>query len=92
MAKSGSSYRKMQAVRKARQRKTDAFTKKLCKFLVAMANFTALMFKYMFIALWWVIKYMFKLMYTIFVYIYRGIVFLAKKVSKKFCKKENIEK
>ncbi len=88
MAKPGSGHRKMQAVRKQRQKKTDAFTKKLYKFLAVMCTYVALMFKYLFIAMWWVIKQLFKLMYIILPYIYQGIVFLVKKIAEKFRKKE----
>ena len=50
------------------------------------------MFKYIFIAFWWVIKQLFKLMYKMGLYIYRGIVALAKKAAEKFRKpKENEE-
>ena len=45
MAKPGSGYKKMQAVRKARQKKPDAFAKKLYKFLAVMCTYTVLMFK-----------------------------------------------
>lgn len=91
MAKLGSGKRQMQSVISKRSKKTNAFTKQIYKFFAAMVTYTALMFKYMFIALWWVIKYMFKLMYMIFAYIYRGIIFLAKKAVEKFRKKEIVE-
>ena len=88
MAKPGSGKRQMQAVINKRNKETKAFSNQIYKLLVAMSTFTALMFKYIFIAL----KYMFKLMHILFVYIYHGIVFLAKKAAEKFRKpKENEE-
>ncbi|MCM1027844.1 MAG: hypothetical protein NC432_15570 [Roseburia sp.] len=91
MAKLGSGKKQMQAVINKRNQKTKSFSKKIYKFLAALATYTALMFKYLFIALWWVIKQMFKLIYMLFVYIYRGIVFLVKKAAEKFRKKESEE-
>ena len=92
MAKPGSGKRQMQAVINKRNKETKAFSNQIYKLLVAMSTFTALMFKYIFNAFWWVIKYMFKLMHILFVYIYHGIVFLAKKAAEKFRKpKENEE-
>lgn len=91
MAKLGSGKRQMQAVINKRNKETKAFSNQIYKFLAAMVTFTALMFKYMFIAFWWVIKQLFKLMYKIGLYIYRGIVALAKKAAEKFRKEEIVE-
>lgn len=91
MAKLGSGKRQMQAVINKRNKKTNAFSKQIYKFLAAMATFTALMFKYIFIAFWWVIKQLFKLMYKMVIYTYRGIAALAKKAAEKFRKKEESE-
>ena len=92
MAKLGSGKKQMQAVINKRNKKTNASANIIYKCLAAMATFVALMFKYIFIAFWWVIKQLFKLMYKMGLYIYRGIVALAKKAAEKFRKpKENEE-
>ena len=91
MAKPGSGKRQMQAVINKRNNKEKASTNIIYKFLAALVTYTALMFKYLFIALWWVVKQLFKLMYTACVYVYRGIVFLVKKAAEKFRKKEESE-
>ncbi len=91
MAKLGSGKRQMQAVINKRNKKTNAFSKQIYKCLAAMATFTALMFKYIFIAFWWVIKQLFKLMYKMVIYTYRGIVALVKKAAVKFRKEEIVE-
>ena len=91
MAKLGSGKKQMQAVINKRNKKTNASANIIYKFLAAMVTFTALMFKYIFIAFWWLIKQLFKLMYKVGLYIYRGIVALAKKAAEKFRKKENNE-
>lgn len=91
MAKPGSGKRQMQAVINKRNKKTNAFSKQIYKFLAALVTYTALMFKYLFIALWWVVKQLFKLMYMLFVYIYRGIMLMIKKATEKFHKKEGEE-
>lgn len=92
MAKPGSGKRQMQAVINKRNKQTKADTNMIYKCLAAVATFVALMFKYMFIAVWWVIKYIFKLMYMLFAYIYQGIVYLVKKAAEKLRKpKENEE-
>ena len=88
MAKLGSGKRQRQAVINKRNKQTKALTKQIYKFLAAMVTFTALMFKYIFIAFLWLIKQLFKLIYKIGLYIYRGIVVLAKKAAEKFRKKE----
>lgn len=91
MAKPGSGKRQMKAVINKRNKKTNASANIIYKFLAAMCTYTALMFKYIFIAFWWLIKQLFKLMYKVGLYIYRGIVALAKKAAEKFRKKENNE-
>lgn len=92
MAKPGSGKRQMQSVINKRNKQTKASANIIYKCLAAMATFVALMFKYIFIAFWWVIKQLFKLMYKMGLYIYRGIVALAKKAAEKFRKpKENEE-
>lgn len=91
MAKPGSGKRKMQAVINKRNKKTNASANIIYRFFAAIATFTVLMFKYIFIALWWLIKQLFKLMYMIGLYIYRGIVSLVKKAAEKFRKKEESE-
>ena len=83
MARPGSGKRKMQAVITKRNKKTDAFARQLYKFLAAVCTGVALMFKYMFIAMWWAIKQMFICMYKIMLYIYRGAVTLVKKIAEK---------
>jgi len=88
MARPGSGKRQMQAVFKKRQKKTNAFSKQIYKFLAAMATYTALMFKYLFIALWWVVKQLFRLMYMACVYTYRGNVFLVKRAAAKLRNQE----
>lgn len=92
MAKPGNGKRQMQAVINKRNKKTSASANIIYRFLVAMVTFVALMFKYIFIAFWWVIKQLFKLMYKMGLYIYQGIVYLVKKAAEKFRKpKENEE-
>lgn len=91
MAKPGSGKRQMKAVMNKRNKKTNAFANIIYKFLAAMCTYTALMFKYIFIAFWWLIKQLFKLMYKIGLYVYRGIVSLVKKAAEKFRKKEESE-
>ncbi len=88
MAKLGSGKRQMKAVMNKRNKKTNAFANILYKFLAVMCTYVALMFKYLFIAMWWVIKQLFKLMYAMLRYVYQGIVFLVKKIAEKFRKKE----
>lgn len=91
MAKLGSGKKQMQAVINKRNKKTNTSANIIYKFLAAMVTFTALMFKYIFIAFWWLIKQLFKLMYKIGLYVYRGIAALAKKAAEKFRKKEESE-
>ena len=91
MAKPGSGKRQMQAVINKRNNKAKAFTNIIYKCLAAIITFIALMFKYLFIALWWLIKQLFKLMYAMLSYIYRGIIFLVKKAAEKFRKQEKSE-
>lgn len=92
MAKPGSGKRQMQGVINKRNKKTNVSANIIYKFLAAMCAFVVLIFKYIFIAFWWLIKQLFELMYTMLLYIYRGIVALAKKAAEKFRKpKENEE-
>lgn len=91
MAKPGNGKRQMQAVINKRNKKTNASANIIYRFLAAMVTFVALMFKYIFIAFWWLIKQLFKLMYKIGLYVYRGIVALVKKAAEKFRKKETSE-
>lgn len=82
----------MQAVINKRNKKANASANIIYKFLAVMCTYTALMFKYLFVGMWWVVKQLFKLMYAMLRYIYQGIVFLAKKAAEKFRKpKENEE-
>lgn len=90
MAKPGSGKRQMQAIINKRNNKAKASTNIIYKFLTAIVTFVVLMFKYIFIALWWLVKQLFKMMYVMLSYIYRGIVLLAKKAAAKLRKqKEN---
>lgn len=88
MAKLGSGKRQMKAVLNKRSKKTNASANIFYKFLAAMCTYTALMFKYIFLAFWWVLKQLFKLMYAMLRYIYQGVVFLVKKIAEKFRKNE----
>ncbi len=90
MAKPGSGKRQMQAIINKRNNKAKASTNIIYKFLAAIVTFVVLMFKYIFIALWWLVKQLFKMMYVMLSYIYRGIVLLVKKAAAKLRKqKEN---
>lgn len=88
MARLGRGHRKMQAELKKRQSSTNSFSKKIYAFLAAIVGFIALLFKYMFLALWWVLKQMFLLMAALCKYIYKGFLYLVNKISSKFRKNE----
>lgn len=88
MAKLGRGHRKMQAELKKRQNSTNAFSKKLYAFLAAIVGFIVMLFKYMFLALWWVLKHLFMLMVAMCKYIYAGFLYLVKKISAKLRKNE----
>lgn len=91
MAKIGSGKRQMQAELKRRQKGTNKFCKKINKFLGAIATFIFLMFKYLFLAIWWLIKYLFKMCFAMLKYTYLGLAFPVKKIAEKIRSKKNVE-